>query len=155
MKIATPPEKSHSPLQGFPLVLRTLGVAPQNLTGGLCLNGGIVFQMGGVNFQLGGIILGGGGGAVSKKIVKCGVCAPPCPPSHYRKLCFLPAFPLQKLRSCQVPPFLKILLEVQPPHPPCRKVEGGVPIMIKNCLFLSRFKTGNLNLLFYCHNCFI
>ena len=25
----------------------------------------------------------------------------------------------------------------------------------QNCLFLSRFETGNLNLLFYCHNCFL
>ena len=25
----------------------------------------------------------------------------------------------------------------------------------QNCLFLSTFKTGNLNLLFYCHNCFL
>ena len=25
----------------------------------------------------------------------------------------------------------------------------------QNCLLLSKFKTGNLNLLFYCHNCFL
>ena len=25
----------------------------------------------------------------------------------------------------------------------------------QNCLFLSTFETGNLNLLFYCHNCFL
>ena len=25
----------------------------------------------------------------------------------------------------------------------------------QNCLFLSAFKTNNLNLLFYCHNCFL
>ena len=25
----------------------------------------------------------------------------------------------------------------------------------QNCLFLSRFETGNLNLLFYCHNCLL
>ena len=25
----------------------------------------------------------------------------------------------------------------------------------QNCLFLSTFEIGNLNLLFYCHNCFL
>ena len=47
---------------------------------------------------------------------------------------------------------MKIWLDALPALP-SRK--GLVPTMTQNCLFFNTFKTGNLNLLFYCHNCFL